>query len=228
MIERIVLNVYLRTQTLFSVGTGFRRGLLGSDVIIVRDEVTGLPYIPGTTLKGIIRKIVAQIVPNSCSSVATMSIDEPLVCGVAIEEAGSLSQEICPVCRCFGTPHVPGYIIVEDAHVVDEHREHLLKLASQEAQYTHISISRFLDAVERGKLWTCEYVPVGTLFRTRILCLDPDECLKMLLVGLSLLSYEHAGRGGNLKVEKVEVIEGLNYVKRVVTELGLAELLNVQ
>lgn len=225
MSSRVVLEVYLRSRTLLSVGTGFRKGVLSPDVITVRDEITGLPFIPGTTLKGVIRKIASQIVPGSCMSVATTGIEEPLTCGIELERG--TRNELCPVCRCFGTAHLPGYIIVEDAHVVDEQKELLSKIAGHEVTYTHVSISRFLSTAERGKLWTSEYVPLGTLFKSRIICLDAESCLRMLLASLYLLSYEHIGRAGNVKVEKIKVLEGREHVLREAASIGITDILEV-
>lgn len=98
------------------VGTGGAR--LGRvDNTIVRDPVTRVPKIPGSSLAGVYRAYVAMQTPGKYPSCAGQG--QPNAQG----QGGHCGQADCPVCTCFGFARgnaggFAGLAAFSDAHVV--------------------------------------------------------------------------------------------------------------
>lgn len=128
-----------------------------TDNPIIRDPVTRLPYIPGSSLKGKLRSLMeyreGKIGPDG----------RPCGCG----EPG------CLVCTIFGTSKQghnlgPTRIIVRDAPLSAESKAKLEPLLAEGIDYAEIKrenwIDRRIGIAGRGGLRTQERVPAGTKF----------------------------------------------------------------
>ncbi len=95
-------------------GSGY--GIAGIlDRALLRDH-TGMPYIPGSAIKGKFREAAIRILS------ATRSKDEPDPCGVPGKEICK-EGPFCAVCTIFGSPMRPGNAIFRDAYPADAERE---------------------------------------------------------------------------------------------------------
>ena len=170
---------------------------------IIRDPLTNLPYVPGSSIKGKTRALL-ELAHDKVSRSG-----EPCGCGN------------CDICRIFG-PHKnvrhnlgPTRIIVRDAHLTPQSKEDLLRL--QEAKgllYAEVKTENIVNrltgvAADRG-LRTQERVPAGTVFdfevSVRIFDQDKeDDILAFIEEGLKLLQQDYLGGSGSRGYGKIEL-----------------------
>jgi len=169
----------------------------GNDNPIIRDPVSGLPYLPGSSLKGKMRAMLelrdGHYKPNNGAPEGDARRD-------------------CLICRVFG-PHMrpqhglgPSHIIVRDGFVTPESRALLESLRLEQEFVAEIKsetmVSRTTGIAATGTLRTQERVPAGTTFTLDISVriFDDDSAQAMLdLVqdGLRLIQDDALGAGGS-------------------------------
>ena len=177
----------------------------GLDNPIIRDPVTKLPYIPGSSIKGKIRSLLEQ---RHCAS----KIDNsgfPCGCG----ESG------CMVCLLFG-PHRnqwhtlgPSRLIVRDAFMTQKSKDELEKAARGLicAEVKHeVSIHRKKGTASSVGPRPVERVPAGAEFRLNmaIRIFEGDDEAKMVAFideGFTMLKDDYLGGSGTRGYGKVDI-----------------------
>lgn len=179
--ESISITYSIRFQTPFHFGTGLRVGLIQRSV--ARDEKNSL-YVPGSTLKGVLRERCEQIArlfglearaPHAQTLEQTLSEAYP-------------TPDI--ITRIFGSRFQPGQLFFDDAQLQhdqqawfepDTHHENKLRRdefrAWQTEKRTQVTISRLFGTAEPGRLYNSEY-------GMRSLCFV--GCISGLLKGIAL------------------------------------------
>lgn len=175
----------------------------GMDNPIIRDPVTNLPYLPGSSIKGKTRALLelkhGRVAENG----------EPCGCGA------------CDICRVFG-PHKnvrhnlgPTRILVRDARLTGEWEEKLRHMQEEKGLlYAEVKTENIVNrltgvAADRG-LRTQERVPAGTQFDFEIsvrIFDDDDEARILALIqeGLQLLQHDYLGGSGSRGYGKVRL-----------------------
>lgn len=165
--ERIDLRYRLHFHSAFHFGTGLRAGLVHRAIARRRD---GLPFVPGSTLKGVLRDHATQIARLFAAPARTPHpIGEDDVREFA--RAGDIVASI------FGSRVQPGGLFFDDAQLCEEDRRLLQTeagdtparqaLAPTETR-TQVSMSRRLGTARRGLLFTSEYGLPDLRFEGRI------------------------------------------------------------
>lgn len=167
----------------------------GTDNPIIRDPVSRLPYIPGSSLKGKLRSLLeykeGKVGPNGM----------PCGCG----------QSGCKVCLVFG-PHRnvrhslgPTRIIVRDAPLSAESKARLESLLDQGIDFAEIKRENIIDrstgVAAGGGLRTQERVPKDTKFdfTIHVRIFDGDDehgIVGFIEQGLKGLESEYLGGSG--------------------------------
>jgi len=171
----------------------------GTDSPIIRDPLTGLPYIPGSSLKGKLRSYLEYKYGKVKQ--------KGLPCGCCNDD--------CLVCKVFG-PHLtnvsnrehdlgPTRIIVRDAHLSKESQERFLPLLQQGINYAELKRENIINratgvAADLG-LRTGERTLASAKFdftiHVRIFEGDPeDRILSFIEEGLEGLRSEYLGGSG--------------------------------
>ena len=162
----IRIDYQIEFETPFHFGTGLRRDLL--DRSVCRDA-NGYLYIPGSTLKGVIRERCEQI-----ARLFNLSVISPHDEGAAI---ASFRNNTNIVERIFGSRYKPGEIYFDDATMVTEDQKFFDfdNSGSPESskRYIHLqtevrtrtTISRLLGTVREQNLFQSE-------FGIRMLCFE--------------------------------------------------------
>jgi len=167
----------------------------GMDNPILRDPMSKLPYIPGSSLKGKLRSSLEY-------KYGKVGADgNP--CGCA--------QANCMVCTVFG-PHLrpvhdlgPARIIVRDALLAPDSKAELEKLLEEGLQYAEVKTENIIDrrtgVAKRGGLRSVERVPAGTKFDLNISLRifdgdDEGKVLTFVKEGLRLMQQEYLGGSG--------------------------------
>jgi CRISPR-associated RAMP protein, Csm3 family len=197
------LEKYIEFKGALVCKTGLRIGgskddieIGGLDNPIIRDPVTRLPYIPGSSLKGKLRSSLEY-------KYGKVGRDGS-PCGCA--------QADCPVCKLFG-PHIGGLpredrreaekrrqnlgptrIIVRDIFLTDESKKELEVKLESGSQYTEIkqevSIDRRTSTASGAGPRPMERIPAGTKFASHIALRifegdDKDGLIKFVKEGLT-------------------------------------------
>ncbi len=126
----IIVTGTIKCETALHIGgtvEGYEIG--GMDNPVIREPVTGYPYIPGSSLKGKMRSLLEW----AKGHVQVAEVDKN---GKKREvgEVHSCSRADCPVCRSFGTPAEqtrivgPTRLLVRDAHPTEDTKKNLDRL----------------------------------------------------------------------------------------------------
>ncbi len=171
----------------------------GSTIDYLRN-IDGIPFIPGTHIKGVMRTEAERILRS------TKDIDCWITGDIYMEGASEdnkrplkICEKLkngkygCDVCRVFGMPH-----FINDKN----YREGKIRVTDFTAGDKVVSASRMHVSIDRGNLSKTEshlfrtcVVPVGCQFIGYIITKDLNENEKRLLKG-SMHSMAHYGLGG--------------------------------
>lgn len=175
----------------------------GLDNPILRHPVTGLPYIPGSSLKGRMRALL-----ELKYSKQTQQTGEPCSCGE------------CKICMVFGTHRAresrlgPTRIIVRDSFLTSKSIEEL-KQANQEKgiYYSEIKYENLISRKtgKAGHPRPVERVPSGAEFEFEIILRifkedNEKEITELVREGLFLVQKEYLGGSGSRGYGKVSFI----------------------
>ncbi|MCD6599850.1 MAG: type III-A CRISPR-associated RAMP protein Csm3 [Dehalococcoidia bacterium] len=175
----------------------------GMDNPIIRDPLSKLPYIPGSSLKGKLRSLL-EYKHNRVG----LHWDK----GQLIQKGGSpcgCGQDECPVCRIFGAHKNmahnlgPSRLIVRDALLSDKSKKELEPLREGGLEYAEVKteniINRDKNTAEHPR--PMERVPQGTEFdlnlSLRILNGDNEPKMKEYInEAINLIQKDYLGGSG--------------------------------
>ncbi len=199
--SRLRLRGTLALQTALHVGAG--KGSDGVDMPVLRD-VEGYPFIPGASLKGVLRSTLESLVralePSrdqglwACNPLE----DEPgapdVACGVYAKGERRGSVDVtghCAICRLFGSRLVGSHVRISDA---------LAKRRKGPPPIEHrdgVAIDRDRKVVHGGQKYDFEVVSPGTEFELEMFVENPRPWLMgLLIVGLDQIADGFSALGG--------------------------------
>jgi CRISPR-associated protein Csm3 len=206
--NRWLITATLRMKTALSVGS--RASLLpaGSDLPVIKTP-EGVPFIPGSSLKGVVRTYVERVL-RTLDGMNTQHpgqrlwacdpLDEDRRCVTGaqkkalFEQVGEddarftelIWQHSCTACRLFGSPWLASRVAFQDAMLAN--RESLLRLTEVR---DGVGIDRDLGSAKTGIKYDFETVPAGAKFRITIVVENAEEWE----VGLLLLALKAIEKG---------------------------------
>jgi len=206
---KVIIKGNIKVETGLAIG-GSKAALDigGVDTPVIKGA-KGVPYIPGSSLKGKIRSLLEQSkypLRNNDLHDGKGKFDDNLI--IHIFEDGTVDDII----QIFGAPdyNEPVRGIFRDAFLDEEYFEknkaNLFK--NLELDYTEDKIENRVDRISaRAMPRHLERVPTGTLFNFEILLdlysVEDKELVKTLLQGLSLLEDDYLGGSGSRGSGKV-------------------------
>jgi len=122
--DLLKIEYTLSFATPFHFGTGIREGLI--DRTVVRDE-SGYLYVPGSTLKGVLRERCEQLERFYENAQGTGTVQSPHDADAALLGLGHGNPTM--VTRIFGSQNRPGRLFFDDAR---QNKEDLLQYESQD------------------------------------------------------------------------------------------------
>lgn len=141
-------------QTAMSIG--------GVDNPIIRDSLTGKPYIPGSSLRGKMRSLWEK----TTGVIQNRSIGRDVKIHICRED---VDYRQCSVCQIYGVPgempfSSPTRLVVRDAFLSDESADEL-KAARTDLPYAEVKWEAAIDRVTSAATpRQIERVPAGTVF----------------------------------------------------------------
>jgi CRISPR-associated RAMP protein (TIGR02581 family) len=170
LLRECLLTGYIVIESPTRVGAG-REAPLGSpvDLAVVRIKLNSklVPYIPGSSIKGVFRNVAVQLARakglNVCSGLSKETcMDKEYAAGeTLLDHIQSLLREG----SIFGAPSFSGHVSFSDAYPVDERGNVLDVLTGVRAG---IAIDRRTGAAYPGALYHVEYVEPGSKFKFMI------------------------------------------------------------
>lgn len=186
-------KVTVKILTGFHIGAGNDKIQIGGvDSAVIKDPVTNLPYIPGSSLKGKIRCLL-ETESNSYKGEADVNLN-----------------------KCFGSNktddknQTPTRFIFRDLFLSKAYEEKF-KTGSINTEFkTEIVIDRQKGTAKQGGLRTIERVPPSVEFEGEILIRykdekELDEIKPILHEGIKLLNNDYLGGSGSRGYGAVEV-----------------------
>ena len=162
---RIFITAFIEAVTGLHIGgssTGLEIG--GLDKAVIRDPLSGRPYIPGSSLRGKMRseteKVLGLEQNNPIGQVTIHTCRTP-------EEYDANGG--CPVCHVFGVPGEvgatgPTLLLVRDVPLTDESAQ-LLERARTDLPFAELKTEVVIDRVTSAAVpRTLERVPAGAVF----------------------------------------------------------------
>lgn len=160
---RIFLTGDIRAVTGLHIGGALGKMEIGGvDLPVVRDPLTGLPYIPGSSVRGKMRSLTEK----KTGRPQNFRIGEQVYIHVC-EEAEEYAR--CPVCPIFGVPgdrpaSAPTRLVVRDTFMSPASAEQLRR-ARTDLPYTEVKWEAAIDRVTAAAVpRQIERVPAGTVF----------------------------------------------------------------
>jgi len=211
---RIFIGFEIKISTGLHIG-GSSGGIEigGMDNPILRDPMTNVPFIPGSSLKGKVRSLLEKqlgLTPNRRIGQCKIHVCET-------QEAYSK----CPVCQVFGVPakidfNLPTRLVVRDTLLSKQSSEELEALPL-DRPYTEVKTEVAIDRItSAANPRPVERVPAGAVFGPgemvyTIYSCDDDQCnakmdvenLATLFEGMALLEHDYLGGMGSRGSGKV-------------------------
>lgn len=224
-VNRYIIGADLVTETAIHVGASFhelRPSVVDNQVL---KDINGKPYIPGSSLKGVLRSFLERTlasnedlnvcnVNNMCLENISRGDDRKKILEGKTEEefAQYIYDNICLVCSIFGGLNNGGKLMVRDAKLKGEEYFSGFEIRNG------VTIDRDKNIAEKNRLYKVEVVPAGTVFSFKTIAnnLTHEEWKYILLLIKTMEEgYIEIGgltsRGlGSFKLENtiIEKIEG--------------------
>jgi CRISPR-associated RAMP protein (TIGR02581 family) len=211
--NRTIIEATLVMRTALSVGSRASFLAAGTDLPVIKTP-EGIPYIPGSSLKGVVRAYLEQLLRTmdelgkrvqgerlwACdpldeagrcvTSQRKKQLAEQLVEGVPVRDAEftrQLYSQSCTACRLFGSPWLASRVAFRDARLVNT--EAMLRLTEVR---DGVGIDRDLGAAKAGIKYDFETVPAGARFGMTIVV----ENAERWEIGLVMLALETMRKTG--------------------------------
>ncbi len=130
---------------------------------VIRDTLTGRPYIPGSSVRGKMRSLWEKM--------TGVEQNWPIGKGVKIHVCEKQKQyDECPVCQIYGVPgqleaSFPTRLVVRDAFLSKDSEKELRLQAKTDMPYTEVKWEAAIDRVTSAAVpRQMERVPAGTVF----------------------------------------------------------------
>lgn len=206
------INVEIIIKTGFHIGVGNDKMQIGGvDSAVIKDLISQLPYIPGSSIKGKIRCLL-ETEGDFENGVLNDSINRffGTTSDYISHKTSEIKKKITSGKEVNENFESPTRLIFRDFFLNDEWKQKYDKgIVSTEVK-TEISIDRKKGSAKPGALRTIERVPPETVFTGNILIrYQSDEELKdiedFLKKGFELLNNDYLGGSGSRGYGAVEI-----------------------
>ena len=225
LLRDFILDLKICSISALRIGAGKGGVETVSDLPVIRVRRFGTlqPFIPGSSLKGLLRSVCEYIGKTllGIDKVCQLGIHGQNISDVfdtylkedIYDECLKLAEEkLCIVCKVFGTTISASHVYVEDAYPVSQ-----VPIEMR----IGVAIDRQTGAAAHGALYNYEYVSPNSEFSTRILCKNlPNYALGLILEAINLInhglfhlgSFKSRGLGRvEFRINKVSITQVENY-----------------
>ncbi len=208
LLGKLFLEGLIETKTGLHIGgatTGVEIG--GVDTVVIRDTMTDLPYIPGSSLKGKMRSLLEKFLEKK---------QNKQMRDIFIHECKSAEDYAqCEVCKIFGIASEVGFqamptrITVRDAMLTEDSREKL-EGTETDLPFTEVKWEAVIDRVtSKAMPRQIERVPAGVEFKFslgyNVFEEEDKSVFKRVLQALELLEQDYLGGQGTRGYGQIEL-----------------------
>lgn len=223
MLRKYIIKYKLECKTGLQIGSGNTSLEIGGiDNPVIKNPITGEPYIPGSSLKGKLRSLLEwyeapkELMKNNGSVLNDTKFDVCKIFGVA-PSTDENKDENLKVTR----------VIVRDAFLTEESKKKLQEYLGNNI-FTEIKAENSIDRLtSKAKPRFFERVPKGAEFEGEIILTvykeDDEKLLSKLYTAMKLLEDNYLGGGGSRGAGKVKFKEIKEYVRDKEYYLGKKE-----
>ncbi|MDO6354866.1 CRISPR-associated RAMP protein Csx7 [Caloramator sp. CAR-1] len=145
-----IITYTLKTKSPLFIRSGKEEGLdptkEDNTFITVHKDGQVIPFMPGTSIKGVFRSRAEKLLPNSCNLFSGACLNQSDMKNKNGTERYKLS---CPACKMFGSTALKSRVLFSDAYPVGKYF-----IGSR----TSVAIERISGAAKQGALFNMEYV----------------------------------------------------------------------
>lgn len=175
-------------------GSSYSIDIGGSDNVIIRDSISGLPFIPGSSLKGKLRSLLELYDKQSVDSV----IDNE---GKVATDPDCLSSKLFGISSSESGEKYPTRTIVRDSYPIDETLE-LWENSEEIFKGTELKYENTINRItSEANPRNIERVPKGSKFNFEIILTvyehDDESNLVNLLETMKLVEDNYLGGSGS-------------------------------
>jgi len=238
--SRTIVNATLTMQKALSVGSRSSLEPTGTDLPVIKDP-KGIPFIPGSSIKGVIRSQLERVLRSLDSKTTNLKACDPFGDPCVsknhkdnfIKELKDIHEEerekefskkiwdkSCTVCRLFGSPWLASRFAFTDAHLVNS--SELVKITEIR---DGVGIDRDRGAAKDGLKYDFEVVSPDAKFVLSIIAENAERWEIGLLLAI-LRPWQEGympiggkstrgpgwGKLGEVSIERVEKQDLLNYL----------------
>lgn len=217
ILHRTRITGQLRCATALRIGAGKNSLDSMATNLPVMKEAGGQPYLPGSSLKGVLRSQVEGILRGqaehkgqpplrwACDPISQTdrciqddtddsngrSEKQRPVQDRAREVRRRVEKDTCLACRIFGAQSLGSHVLFSDARLSNGQPPVLTEIRDS------VALDRDLCRAAYQRKYNFEVVPAGTLFDLQILILDlPEDLEGALVLGIQMLEEGFARIGG--------------------------------
>ncbi len=202
MLKKYIIQYELACQTGLQIQAGNNSFDIGGiDNPVIKDPITGQPYIPGSSLKGKMRSLLEwyeapdELIKSEGKVLNDMQYDVCKLFGVAPGE--DQSNEDIKIAR----------VIVRDAYLTEDSKNKLQEYLGENI-FTEIKAENTINRLDcRANPRFFERVPKGAEFKGEIIFTvykqEDEQLLDKLYLGMQLLEDNYLGGSGSRGAGKV-------------------------
>jgi CRISPR-associated RAMP protein (TIGR02581 family) len=231
--NRLTVDGYIVAESALRVGAGRASALTGTELAVLRDS-QARPFIPGSSLKGVLRSHLEAVARGMAPAYADLQkiacdpTDKDHLCltdrqmqalkrdaryqNDEAQFADAIHRELCLTCQTFGSPWWASPVRVRDLPVITD------EWFGQFEVRDGVAIDRDKGTAADGKLYNYEVVPAGTRFVLHIEAENLEPWQRGLLwLGVRALKRGKIALGGftsrglgwiRLEAPKIRYLEG--------------------
>lgn len=217
--SRYVFKGMLTSASGLHIGGGEISSVTASDNPVQKNH-DGSPYIPGSSLKGVMRSSLEALLRGAESDFWSCDMVSGKGCVELTEKDETLEtlrpedeqkksvllgenrfeqfiyDHSCSICRLFGSPFLGGKVFYKDLQLKRD-AEGTPKAFSQIEVRDFVAIDRDTGTAKHKGKFDAEIVPIGTRFDLEIVVENPDDHeLGLLFVGFDLFNEGNSRIGG--------------------------------
>jgi CRISPR-associated RAMP protein (TIGR02581 family) len=201
--NRLTITGRLVAETALRIGGGKDTEVAAPDLPVVRDG-SGAPFIPGSSLKGVVRSYMESLVRGVSDSVACDPTNREKTC-ISREQFKELQQKYqkdeqqlalavqdssCLICSVFGSTVMSSHIAFSDAAAHDWYGQFQVR--------NGVAINRDSGKAEDRALYDFEVVPSGTGFAFKVVLENGNDWMRgMVAAAINLVKAGSLTVGGS-------------------------------
>ncbi len=228
-INKYTITASIRTTTAIHIGSAKQEFVPSVVDNAVIKDVNGMPFIPGSSLKGVLRSYLEKLlkamgkevcmIPDLCSrqfddKSKREKIWNEIKKDNTVDDSNKqkevskyMYERICPICRIFGSNINSAKLMVRDAKVKEE------EFVGKYEIRAGVTIDRDKNIAAKGNLYEVEVVPADTIFEFKAAAENmSDEELQYLFILLRSMEEGNINIGGmtsrglgEFKLENIEI-----------------------